>query len=88
MPHGNTHLSSPRVLSQDIPQEASFEPENKAAFIHHPVAQRLLEIEASVTLHGGEQKKRKRKKKEEAEGERRGGPKGELKVTQLLQRIC
>ena len=34
MLHGNTHLSSPRVLSQEIPQKASFEPENKEGYIH------------------------------------------------------
>jgi len=33
LPHGSTHLSSPRVLQQEIPQEASFEPENKEVFI-------------------------------------------------------
>jgi len=33
LPHGSTHHSSPRVLSQEIPQEASFEPENKEGFI-------------------------------------------------------
>jgi len=33
MPHDSIHLSSPRVLSQEITQEASFEPENKEGFI-------------------------------------------------------
>ena len=36
LPQGNTHLSSKSVLSQEMPQKASFEPKNKEGFIQSP----------------------------------------------------